>query len=223
MKYKEDNLKKQAHLKAKITAQDLFNSYACISDETLLDTIEKSMSRLLSKIQKDFETRKPIHLWVDGSYNPKTKTSGIGIAIITDFNKPINNIANIAFGKNIKAKSSLEAEIYALSIGLSYVLDTYQNVDNIIVHYDCINSTICATNIDAYVAQGTPYTNFKSALKRIKKRKLNIVFEHTKAHNTDPYNEKCDLLAKYYSRAKLQNAQMKQIQKLIKPKSEVNK
>ena len=218
MKYKEDNLKRQAEKNGKIVAQDVFNSYAFISDPDVKSLMDNVINKLSHDIHKIFEKKKPAYLWVDGSYNPKTHTAGVGIIIITDPDQPINNTTNIAFGKTIKAKDSLTAEIYALSIGLSYILDTFQDITDVFVKYDCVNSTICATNIDAHVAFGAPYTNFKSALKRIKKRKMNAIFEHTKAHAVDPYNTKCDLLARYYSKVKLSAAQNKIIHKLISAK-----
>lgn len=216
MKYKAEDLKARARKDARITAQDLFNSYACIQDDELRTSVDKSICRILTKIYDSMVGKSPVKLWVDGSYNPKTKTAGIGIIITTDNNHGIDNVKNIAFGKTVKAKDSLTAEIYALSIGLSYILDTFPDVDNLHVKYDCVNATVCATNIDAYACFGAPYTNFRSALKRAKRRGVNIAFEHVKAHANEEYNEKCDAIAKYYAKIKLPAAQLKQIRKIIK-------
>jgi len=204
---------------AKIKAQDLFNTYACLSDAQQME-IEKVFNQILYKIYQDEPTKDSVKVWVDGSYNPKTNTAGIGLVIVTDPTKPIDNISNIAFGKSVNAKSSLNAEIYALSIGLSYILDTdlFVNTKDIHIFYDCVNSTVCATNIDAYTTFGAPYTNFRSAIKRIKRRNINLVFEHTKAHDTDENNELCDLIAKYYAKADLQSSQKKLIEKFITKK-----
>lgn len=229
MKYKTGNNNNTKHKRqtskltqnandTRIIAQDLFNSYAFTTDVKLKTTVENAMFKIFKQIHQTCLNKNPIYLWVDGSYNPDTKTAGVGIIIITDLEKPIDNKSNIIFGKTVKAKDSLTAEIYALSIGLSYILDTFADTRDILIRYDCINSTICATNINSYVSFGAPYTNFKSALKRVKKRKINVVFEHTKAHMTDSYNTQCDLLARYYSKASLKASQVKQIQKLINKK-----
>lgn len=204
---------------AKIKAQDLFNTYACLSDEQQIE-IEKTFNQILYKIYQSELNDHSIKLWVDGSFNPKTNTAGIGLVIVTDPTKPIDNVHNIAFGKSVNAKSSLNAEIYALSIGLSYILDTdsFADIKDIHIFYDCVNSTVCATNIDAYTTFGAPYTNFRSALKRIKRRNINVIFEHTKAHNIDENNELCDLIAKYYAKADIQASQRKMITKFINKK-----
>jgi ribonuclease HI len=202
----------------RIVMQDLLNSYHCTNDTALQKFIEKDLDDLLSQLYNHMEKQNTIKIWVDGSYNAKTKSAGIGIVIITDDHHEIDQKVNIAFGKSVNAKSSVLAEIYALSIGLSYVLDTFEDNPNIHIYYDCKNSTVCATNIEAFTVFGAPYTNFKSALKRIKRRKINVVFEHTKAHSSDYYNNICDLLAKHYSKAKLQNQQKKLINKYITKK-----
>lgn len=200
---------------SRIKAQDMFNSYACIFDPHIKKDIDAMVDKTLAKAYKHIDSNPDtIRLWVDGSYNPKTQIAGIGIVIITNEDFGFDRVHNIAFGKTVKADTSLNAEIYALSIGLSYILDTF-DAKNIHVYYDCSNSTVCAANIDAFVSQGVPFTNFKSALKRIRKNKINTVFEHTKAHNTDKHNIECDLLARYYSKAKLQDSQKRQLKYLI--------
>lgn len=214
--------KKFATKDYRIVMQDLLNSYHCINDPTLQRNIERGLDDLLSQIYMYSDKQQTIKIWVDGSYNAKAKSAGIGIVIITDENRDIDQKVNIAFGKSVNAKSSVLAEIYALSIGLSYILDTFEDNPNIHIYYDCKNSTVCATNIDAFSSFGAPYTNFKSALKRIKRRKINVVFEHTKAHSSDDYNNICDLLAKHYSKAKLQNQQKRLINKYITNKKGAN-
>lgn len=205
---------------SRITAQDLFNSFACLYDAGVKEKAKRMLENALLQIRSDIDAKKPLTLWVDGSYNPKLDTAGIGIVIIPDMSDPApGSPGNIIFGKAVKAKSSLEAEIYALSIGLSYILDTYPGKDHIHVKYDCVNSTVCAVNIESLSSLGAPYTNFKSALKRIRKKKISVVFEHVKAHENDAQNERCDLLAKYYSKAKLPAAQLRIIKKLLKGKN----
>lgn len=210
LKYKSENLEKRRERESRILAQDLFNSYACTYDKNALEEAEDTL-RDAFDILRSYAVSKPhIELWVDGSYNPKTKTAGIGIIVAR------SDMPDIAFGKAVKAKDSLTAEIYALSIGLSYVLDTFPVSDCIVVRYDCVNSAICATNIDPLAAFGSPYTNFRSALKRIRRKRIDVLFRHTDAHADDKRNNDCDLIAKYYSKIKLQGPQLKRVKQLLK-------
>ena len=216
MKFKEENLAAKAERDARIVAQDLFNSYACTYDPVAKAAIDRSLRGAFARLSERTSKKRPIKLWVDGSYNPKTKTAGIGIVIIADEDLPIGEGRNVAFGKAVKAKDSQAAEIYALSIGMSYILDTFQDADSVMIRYDCVSSTVCATNIDAYTSFGAPYTNFKSALKRAKRRRMNMLFEHTDAHADDRNNNLCDAIAKYHAKIKLQAPVLKQVRKFMK-------
>lgn len=201
---------------ARITAQDLFNSFACVYDPKIRSKAEKALRKALGDIKAGLCEKGPIRLYVDGSYDPKTGAAGIGIVIMTDpSDTRIDNKKNIAFGKAVNAKSSLTAELYALSIGLSYILDTFPEAGYVHVRYDCVNAMVCATNIDSLSSFGAPYTNFKSALKRVRKKRMNVMFEHVKAHEDDVQNERCDLIARYYSKAKLPSAQAKIARRLL--------
>lgn len=215
MKFKEENLIKARERDARIIAQDMLNSYSCAYDRKSRDAAKKLLRKAHGELKKNIMSKPHVSLWVDGSYNPKSNSAGVGIIISRNDGSP-----DIVFGKPVKAKDSLSAEIYALSIGLSYILDTFTDIDNIIIRYDCVSSTVCAANINAFSDFGAPYTNFRSALKRIRKKKISVLFEHTDAHAADKRNNSCDLVARYYSRIKLQGAQLAQVKKLIKAKEE---
>ncbi len=192
-----------------IRLQDCYNSIVGINgDEALIRHVSKEMQQLADYLYKTIDARHPVGLWVDGSYNPKKHIAGIGVVIITDPGKDFDQINNICFGKTIKKiDSSIKAEIYALSVGLSYLMDICPDAENVHVYYDCVNSVICAANINSYAPFGSPYTNFKSALKRIRKEKRNVVFEHTKAHHKDTNNEICDVISKHYSKSSMSKSQ----------------
>ena len=207
------NVKKEQ----KIKLQDFYNTYACCNDDKLKSKMDMEINKLLNFMYQNINSSNDvINLWVDGSYNPKTNKSGIGIVIISDPTKPINADKNICFGKTVNAQSSLKAEIYALSIGLSYILDTYPDAKNLHVYYDCAQSTVCAANIDAFTHMGSPYTNFRSALRRLRKRNINVAFQHTKAHVGTKNNEVCDLIAKHYADIPISDDKKKKVKKIIR-------
>lgn len=186
---------------------DLVNSYRFIDDKNFKNEIDNDLNCVLQKLQKRIDSGNPINVWVDGSYNQNTKKKDkAGISFVIDKNPELGIDREIIYGRsleNSKCHDSLEAEVWAIAIALSYIVDTFENVKNIHVHYDCINILTCAANIEAYVNYGEPYTNYNKALKRAKKKNINILFEHVKAHRGNFGNELCDIIAKYYSHASL--------------------
>ena len=220
---KRDMPKKTTHLSKitvdkqnKILLQDFCNSCNNIKNADITKDTNKMIRGFLNRLYSSIDNQPDcLKIWVDGSYNKVNKKAGIGIVILADEDLPLTDPKNICLGKTVNAKSSVNAEIYALSIGLSYILDTY-DTKNIHIYYDCTTSTVCAANIDAYIHNGAPYTNLKSVLKRIRKKEVNVAFEHTKAHDTDPYNKACDMIAKYYAGISLQQSQIKYLNRLIK-------
>lgn len=193
-----------------IHVQDFYNSTACIADEDLKERIRSGIEVLVQDVYDTVDAASPVRIWVDGSYNASTKKAGIGVVIITDPEKPFDQKNNICFGKPLSnIDSSVKAEIYALSIGLSYVMDRNKEIKNMHVYYDCVDSVACAANINSFAQFGSPYTNFRSALKRIRRNKINVAFEHTKAHGRDLYNEICDVTSKHFSGANMTPAQSK--------------
>lgn len=198
---------------ARIVMQDMMNTYAFATDPVFRESVEKGMERVLAVYRDAMEKDGCASVWVDGSHNAKTGASGIGIVIGTGSG---SDYGLSAFGKSVKAKSSVDAEVYALAIGISYLLDTYPGIKNVRLRYDCLNATVCAANIDAYVPCGAPYTNFRSAMKRARKAGVAISFEHVKAHNKSRNNETADLIARYYAKARLGKCQMDAIRKYVK-------
>ena len=192
----------RAETESRIAALDLLNTYACAADPKIRRDMEKHMQRALDAAAYGLDGKHVLSVWTDGSYDPKTGLAGIGV-MIRPGGKYHDNQDAIAFGKPVKAKGSLEAEIYAVSIGLSYILDTFPDADIVKIKYDCTGAVACASNIDAFTKFGAPYTNFRSALKRVRKRRMTVLFEHVKAHAGDDDNGRCDLIAKKYAGIKL--------------------
>ena len=107
-------------------------------------------------------------LWTDGSYDDKDHRAGIGIMIRQmrapgSVNTGPEQDIKAIFGKAVKASDSQEAELYAMAVGLSYLLDACPDVKSVRLRYDCVGASVTAANIDAYASRGAPYTNFRSA------------------------------------------------------------
>ena len=66
-----------------ILIQDLFNSYAGISDKSKKAEIEQMLKDALLAIYGSSENP-GIKVWTDGSYDPNTGRAGIGVIIISD-------------------------------------------------------------------------------------------------------------------------------------------
>jgi len=198
----------------RIAMQNLINSSACIFDTNMHNKLRNDIHNLINYIYKNIDKNNPVKLWVDGSYNQTTRKAGIGIVIKSTDSGKFDQKNNIAFGKTINVEDSVAAEIYAMSIGLSFVMDTFKNCKNIHIYYDCSSIMTCASNIDAFTQHGAPYTNFKSALKRLKKNRINTAFEHTKAHENDANNNLCDQIARHYSGSKLNSDDINRLKQL---------
>lgn len=191
-----------------IRLQDFYNSVACIADGNLRSDIAKNIDCVIDRIYQNVDSHGAVKLWVDGSYNAGQRNAGIGIVIDAHGHTDDASDGMLYFGKSLnRADSSIKAEVYALSIGLSYLLDRFQDLKDVHVYYDCMDSVICAANINSFAAFGAPYTNFKSVLKRIRKRGINVAFEHVKAHANNRNNEICDVISKHYSRSNMTAAQ----------------
>lgn len=202
-----------AKAQARIRMQDAVNTYACTRDERLLREMDRAFARCLELAEKP-SGEPSAELWVDGSYNEHAGCAGIGVAVALDASKPG---CDAAFGKPVRASGSAEAEIYAVGIGLSYLLDTYPDVRRVVLRYDCTAAAVTAANLQAYAGLGAPYTNLRSAMKRLEKAGVSVVFRHTKAHGSDWRNGLCDAIARYYSRAVLADRDMEKVAPWVKP------
>ena len=201
-----------ANRMAQARMRDLANSFACTSDPAVLSAIDNAVSACLEDLYRNQERRQGrAELWTDGSYNARANAAGIGILA------RIPGKPDTAMGKSVRAADSQEAEIYAMAVGLSYLLDTCPGIKSVLVRYDCAAAAVSAANIDAYAGRGAPYTNFRSAMKRARKSGMTVLFRHVKAHAGHAGNETCDLLARHYAKAQLEPAQLAAITPYLKP------
>ena len=194
---------------AQIRLKDLANSFCCTSDQKLLAMIDETVASCLYNAYARQNETGYAELWTDGSYDERTRFAGIGILIRPD-GQDLDR-EPIVFGKSVRASSSQEAELYAMAVGLSYLLDTCPGIRSVRLRYDCLGASVTAANIDAYAGQGAPYTNFRHVLKRCRKAGVTVLFQHVKSHAGTGDNELCDLLARYYARAKLDSYQRSRI------------
>lgn len=174
---------------------------------------QKELSKIKAIAHNNVQPENIIKLWTDGSYNiNSTDKLKSGIGFVIEFNGE-----KIHFGKKVKTTSSTDTEIMSLAVALSYILDTFDELDSsyiVKLYYDA--SIICEKLPDVIWGKQTksPYTNLKSALKRYKKCKINILFEHVKAHDTNVNNNVADAISKYYSGIELNNTQKRIIKQL---------
>lgn len=195
---------------AQIRLKDFANSFACSSDQRLLSAMDEAMETCLAEAYARQYRSGYAELWTDGSYDEKTGSAGIGIMIRTvgpSGRDDAGGKPDAVFGKAVRAHDSHEAELYAMAVGLSYLLDACPEAKSVRLRYDCVAASVTAANIDAYASRGAPYTNFRSALKRARKSGVAVLFQHVKSHAGDDGNEVCDLLAKHYAKLPLDKAQ----------------
>lgn len=199
---------------AQIRLKDFANSFGCSSDQKMLAAMDAAMAACLSEAYARQYRNGYAELWTDGSYDEKTRSAGIGIMIRPVGPDGVRRDGTV-FGKSVRAGDSQEAELYAMAVGLSYLLDACPDVKSVRLRYDCVAASVTAANIDAYASRGAPYTNFRSALKRARKSGVTVLFQHVKSHAGDDGNETCDLLAKYYAKIPLDAAQKNRIAKYL--------
>lgn len=183
-------------------ARDLFNTYACVADPKAVASMDQAFRQMLDRAAR-CAGDSLLDLYVDGSWNPDAKAAGIGIAAVTDGSRRPWEHPNSMLGKPVRAKDAMEAETYALAIGIAYVLDTFPGRKYVRVRYDCSRTPVCAANLDAYADRGAPYTNLRSAMARARRSGVSVLFEHVKAHAGNGPNEACDILAKHHARIPL--------------------
>ena len=162
--------------------------------------MDRAFRRMLERAYSDARSAGvSLDLYVDGSWNQAANSAGIGVAAMVDMSAEPWAEPNSMLGKPVRAKSSFEAELYAVAIGISYALDRFPDVKYVRLRYDCSRTPVCAANLDAYSDRGAPYTNLRSAMARARKNGVAIAFEHVKAHEGDRPNDACDALAKHYA------------------------
>ena len=209
--------RQNAHAKRLAEAQlrDLFNTYACTDNMFIRSIIDRNVAAAKAAIRQEVQ-RDPgaaATVWTDGSYNAKTGTGGVGVRIVSDGR-------TMTFGRRVRASSSVDAEAYALAVGISVLLDTFPDVKHAVVRYDCAALPVCAANVDAYAGKGAPYTNLRSAFKRARRSGLSIMFEHTKGHARDGNHNVCDIVARHYSGIRVTPEEFDRIKNFVNTKTE---
>lgn len=192
---------------AQIRMKDFANSFACALDPKMLALMDECMKGCLEQLFRMQEESPEGYavLWTDGSYNRQASSAGIGVMVQVPGRK------TDVFGKAVRAEGSSQAEIYAMAVGLSYFLDTYPEMKSVRLRYDCLAAGVSAANLDLCADRGAPYTNLRSAMKRARKAGVTVLFQQVKAHTGNARNETCDLVARYYAKAWLDQEQKRKI------------
>lgn len=127
-----------------------------------------------------------LQIWTDGSYRPSTGVGAIGVVIVKDGGM-IDKISQ----RYINTTNN-QMEIKALITALEYISDQY---DTIIIHTDSqyclgmINNGWTATkNTDLWA-------HFFKEYQRVKQLCRLLMFQYTKGHDKDEYNNMADKLA----------------------------
>lgn len=198
-----------ARRQAEIRARDLYNTWACAPDGSRLRReIDRAFSACLSRVYSDSEDDGAAEMWTDGSFDAETGRAGIGV-VISDGG------AESGFGKAVRVKSARDAEVYALAVGLSYLLDTGTGARTVRVRYDSTSAAACAAELDAWARDGSPYTNFRSAMRRARKAGVSVIFEHVRGHGADGRNNACDAIARYYAKRPLDGRAMQAVERYV--------
>ena len=186
---------------AQILLKDFSNTFLSAADPAVLSLLSDAMGGAMDKAM-GLCLKDCARLWTDGSYNESTRSAGIGVMYQPRQGEPK------MLGKPVRAAGSEEAELYAMAVGLSYVLDTYPDARYVLLQYDCTAAAVNAANIDAFSGRGAPYTNMRNAMKRCRKAGVTVLFRHVKSHAGSRENNLCDLMAKYHAKAALSQKQM---------------
>ena len=201
--------------KPQITKNDIICSI--LMNNTIL---QKDLYRIAGILNHNTQSKNIIKVWTDGSYNMnninhKNRSKGQGgIGFMIEYHDE-----KIYFGKKVDTTNSTDTEIMSLAVALSYVLDTFIDIETetvVKIYYDA--AFICEKLPDVIFEKQSrsPYTNLKSALKRCRRHKVNVQFQHVKAHDKDVNNNIVDAISKYYSGIKLKNKQKQLINDIIK-------
>lgn len=183
--------------KVQLGIRDLANSLCCTDDPALLADMGAAIDGCLERAYAMQGRGAYAELWTDGSYNEKAGAAGIGIVIR-------NGGTRTVFGKSVRASDSQEAELYAVAVGLSYLLDACPGIKSVRLRYDCVAASVNAANIDAHAGKGAPYTNLRNVMKRARKAGVTVLFQHVKSHGPGSSdNDVCDLVARHYAKARL--------------------
>lgn len=138
-------------------------------------------------------------IYVDGSYNPKTKVWGGAAILMQDDDVVIKEI--LVSDKDLNGSRQINGELESTIHALRYVLEHLQEISDkkITVFYDYAGIEKWATG--EWTARKDVVIDYKKRVQRHLmllryEHKIEIIFTKVKAHSGEEFNEKVDRLAK---------------------------
>ena len=138
-------------------------------------------------------------IYVDGSYNPKTKVWGGAAILMSDENDVIKEI--LVSDKDLNGSRQINGELESTIHALRYVLEHLHEIDDkkITIFYDYEGIEKWATG--EWTARKDVAIDYKKRVQRHLmllryEHKIEIIFTKVKAHSGEEFNEKVDRLAK---------------------------
>lgn len=138
-------------------------------------------------------------IYVDGSYNPKTKVWGGAAILMQDDDVVIKEI--LVSDKDLNGSRQINGELESTIHALRYVLEHLQEISDkkITVFYDYAGIEKWATG--EWTARKDVAIYYKKRVQRHLmllryEHKIEIIFTKVKAHSGEEFNEKVDRLAK---------------------------
>lgn len=138
----------------------------------------------------EIDNRDGLMVYVDGSFNAKTKEYGYGCVLI-DHQKVIKEVYGKGNHKDFVSMRNVSGEIFGCLAALELAL-TYQ-YQHVYIYYDYEGIEKWATGAWQTYKAGTKY--YKDKIEEYKKQ-ISITFIKVAAHSGDFYNERVDMLAK---------------------------
>lgn len=138
-------------------------------------------------------------IYVDGSYNPKTKVWGGAAILMQDDDVLIKEI--LVSDKDLNGSRQINGELESTIHALRYVLEHLSEIDDkkITIFYDYAGIEKWA--IGEWAARKDVAIDYKKRVQRHLmllryEHKIEINFSKVKAHSGEEFNEKVDRLAK---------------------------
>lgn len=138
-------------------------------------------------------------IYVDGSYNPKTKVWGGAALLMSDSDEILEEI--LVSDKDLNGSRQINGELESTIQSLRYVLEHLDEIDDktITIFYDYAGIEKWATG--EWSARKDVAVDYKKRVQRHLmllryEHKIEINFSKVKAHSGEEFNEKVDRLAK---------------------------
>lgn len=179
------------------------DAYAYLNDETQ-STKEEENDEDLEVQDTVVKSVMANHVFVDGSFNTKTKTYGYGGILFC--NKGVYTFKGKGQDKRFQALGSLSGELLAATEAIKLAIDI--GLEEITILYDCEAIELYSQRKPKGNAAQSHYKNFIDS----NKNSLRIYFKKVKAHSGIEGNEMADILAKSASGAKLSKTEKKYLQ-----------